>query len=138
MALWLDQHQFTLSINPEIIEQQGGTFIRHGLSRPSIIDLAFERGFSQPAIQDWHYPTDQPVADHKLIGFYLSTGPLIPIQTPRCLFNYKRTDWRKFHTSFQSTTASLSSLLHTATALSTPEDLDSLAEGFTRGITTAL
>ncbi|OXV05133.1 hypothetical protein Egran_07099 [Elaphomyces granulatus] len=96
---WLDSQQARLLVDPEEINEKGGTFYRAGLKTTSVIDLAFYTPFRKLDWASWHY-LEPSGSDHEVIAFEarLSQPPtnslLFNSRPP--LFNYKKADWEKF------------------------------------------
>jgi len=132
LADWLGRHNFTLSIDSEVINREGGTFIRQGLAQQSILDLVFEAGFQSSVISDWMYPPQQPHSDHRLIQFTISST-LHSHSQPR--FNLKKAKWGAFSRSLRDTIPSIHALLDSA---HTKSDLDNVTTQLTQVMTSAL
>ena len=96
---WLDSQQATLAIDPEVVNEKGGTFHRSNLRNISVIDLTFHTTFSKIAWSGWRYIGGSG-SDHEVIAFEARpaqppTGSLLCNSRP-LLFNYKLADWDKY------------------------------------------
>ena len=99
LVSWLDSQQATLAIDPEVVNEKGGTYHRSNLRNISIIDLTFYTSFSKLAWSGWRYIGGSG-SDHEVIAFeakpsQLPTANLLFNSRPP-LFNYKLADWDKY------------------------------------------
>ena len=131
---WLTSHRFSLSIDSDVIDTYGGTFLRQGLTQQSVLDLAFEAGFQHTAITDWSYSKQQPHSDHRLIQFNINSQLVTPLYSqPR--FNLNKMKWGAFRKDIRKSIAPIHTLLDTA---HTDHDFDHITSQLTHTITLAL
>ena len=96
---WLDSQRATMLVDPEVVNESGGTYNRSDLRNISVIDLTFYTPFKKLAWTGWSY-IDGTGSDHEAIAF--EARPVQPptsstpsdTRTPR--FNYKLADWEKY------------------------------------------
>jgi endonuclease/exonuclease/phosphatase (EEP) superfamily protein YafD len=94
---WLQAAQATPIYDLEVINKLGGTFFRSNLTRTSVIDLAFIRGFRKVEWKEWTY-LEPSGSDHEVIGFNARTS--VSTRPPITRFNLKKTDWKTFKDNF--------------------------------------
>ena len=111
---FLKGYEANLLVEPEVIEEFGGTFHRSNTRNTSIIDLAFSAGFKKLEWQNWRYG-ESTGSDHEVILFE-ATFPPQKFQ-PSCLppsFNLKKANWKRFGESLSSLETKYTALLHEA------------------------
>ena len=111
---FLKGFEANLLVEPEVIEEFGGTFHRSNTRNTSIIDLAFSAGFKKLEWQNWRYG-ESTGSDHEVILFE-ATFPPQKFQ-PSCLppsFNLKKANWKRFGESLSSLETKYTALLHEA------------------------
>ena len=99
LVSWLDAQQANLVIDPEVVNEKGGTYHRSNLRIVSVIDLTFCTPFNKLAWTSWRY-IGASGSDHEVIAFearptqVLVESLLFNSRPP--LFNYKLADWDKY------------------------------------------
>ena len=134
---WLDNHKAQLVVDLETINNEGGTLLRHGLKRTSVIDLTFSLNFRKTHWEKWRFLPPSG-SDHEVITFEASLtsfnqpssspqGPTLP-----AAFNHKKADWTTFRRIMQQS----ADRIHFSQA-ATASSMDNLAEHLTAAINTA-
>ena len=99
LVKWLDNYRATLLVDPEVINESGGTYNRSDLRNTSVIDLSFYTPFKKLAWTGWSY-IDSTGSDHEAIVFEARpVQPIIgslPSDNRTARFNYKLADWEKY------------------------------------------
>lgn len=125
---FLNGYRASLLVDPEVIEEYGGTFHRSNTKNTSIIDLAFVAGFQKIQWGNWHYG-ESTGSDHEVILF---EGTL-PISTSSnsCLpprFNTKKAKWETYTKNLQSLAPSFTSKLSQAISAREPDQVACLLQ----------
>ena len=95
---WLDSQRATMLVDPEVINESGGTYNRSDLRNISVIVLTFHTPFRKLAWTGWNY-IDSTGSDHEAIAFEarpLQTPAILPSDSRTPPFNYKLANWNKY------------------------------------------
>ena len=134
LVSWLDGQQATLAIDPEVVNEKGGTYHRSNLRGVSVIDLVFHTSFNKLAWTGWRYIGGSG-SDHEVIAFEArpkqlpTSSPLFKSRPP--LFNYKLADWDEYSRLISGKEVAITQQIDTLTA---SNDYDSIASVITNAI----
>ena len=96
---WLDSQRATTLVDPEVVNEFGGTYNRSDLRNISVIDLTFCTPFKKLVWTGWRY-IDGTGSDHEAIAFEArpiqTPANVLPSDTTTPRFNYKLADWEKY------------------------------------------